>query len=121
MSVETLPEYLSVSQYERGENLGLSSETYFALAKSATSIIRAFSSFMAVYLKRDKEACILDIFPETKDVCLSIHIQQKEGELRLFAAGMDSPDVPTCLLTSANSKEGFEKLQETVKSYLSAA
>jgi hypothetical protein len=117
MSVETLPpNYLSLSPWERGTSLNISFQTYRWLAVNALAITRDNPSFMGIYVT--ESGCCLDIFASTK--CLTIKIDSRAQSLCLFLAeNLDSPEVPTCILSIENSNAGWSQLTETAKFQLS--
>ena len=102
MSAETLPEYLSISQQERGDSLGIDWESYKRLARTSLAISKEDRLTMGLY--RVDGGAALDIFGKTN--CLTILIDSSANELSLFVCPMDSPfGSAVCLLTADNSEE----------------
>jgi hypothetical protein len=96
MTVQTLPQYLSVSQDERGDSFGLSWDDYRHLARSALAIIQEERLTMGLY--RFDQGAALDIFGESN--CLTLVVSENQ----------DSGAGAICLLTVDNCEEGWRKL-----------
>jgi hypothetical protein len=104
MSVETLPEYLNVSQNERGGSLPIDFETYHHLARTALAIIENERLTIGLYRLADGQGCALDVFGKSN--CLTIVIQSSENRLFLYTCPMDSPfGGAVCLLKADNSDD----------------
>ena len=110
MSVETLPEYLNVSEGEQGDSLGIDFETYRHLARTALAIIREEFWTMGIY--RHSEGCGLDIFAER--ICLTILVDVSENRLSLFVCPLDTPFAEAlCLLQVGELRRELAQTPET--------
>jgi hypothetical protein len=112
MSVETLPEYLSIGEQERGDSLGLDFDSYRHLACTALAIIKEERLTMGIY--KVEAGCALDIFGNRQ--CLTIEIDSAANEMSLFACPMNVPfGNAVCLLTVETSEKGWRRLLQMAR------
>ena len=101
MLTETVPEYLSLGQTERGASLGLSPTDYRWLAVTGLSIIEPFeNSLMAIY-QPQPQTVALDLW--IADLCLTVSVDTANATLRLFTAPLDSCEAPVLLFAGTTS------------------
>ena len=113
-AAETVPEYLSVRQTERGASLGISRTDYRLLAVTALSIIQPFENSLMEIYQRQSQIVALDIW--IQDVCLTISINTGNGTRRLFTTGLDSPEPPVLLFAGTSSPEDWRRLKDCLLS-----
>jgi hypothetical protein len=111
MTVDTLPEYLHVSQSERGESFGIDFESYRRLATTALAIIQEESLTMGLY--RVDGGAALDIFGRVN--CLTILVDCAQKQLHLLRSPMDDGAELVCLLTADSSAPGWRKLLQIAR------
>ena len=111
MLTETVPEYLSLGQTERGASLGLSPTDYRWLAVTGLSIIEPFENALMGIYQPEPQTVALDIW--IADRCQTISVDTANGTLRLFTAGLDSPEPPVLLFAgTTTSPADWRKLKD---------
>ena len=120
MSGETLPEYLSVSEQERGDSLGIDFEAHRALARSALRVIAGRDAMMGIYRLADSKGCSLEFWFASAEYCLTIVVNSVENQLSLLSSPMDSGGGVFCLMTVDNSENGWRKLWRLAREEISA-
>jgi hypothetical protein len=114
---ETLPQFVSVSRYEQGNNLGISHSDYRSLARTWLCIVRDLNATTAASRLPGESGCCVHIW--TRDRYLIITVDSSEQELGLFLyADLDAPDDPACIFTGSNSTQDWQLLKETGKEVL---
>ena len=109
IAAETLPEYLSLRQTERGPSLNLSPTDYRSLASTGLSIIQPFeNSLMGIYQPQPKTVA-LDIW--IQDLCLTILLDSDHRQLRLFFAHLDSFSAPVLVFAGVTSPSDWRQLK----------
>ena len=113
-ALETLPEYLSVAEHERGDSLGIDFENYRQLARTSLAIIEDRALTMGLY--RLEDGCALDVFGRSN--CLTIIIQSAQNRLLLYTCPMDSPfGGAVCVFAGGTCPQDWSKLKETALCY----
>ena len=111
MLTETVPDYLSVAPSERGASLGLSPTDYRWLAVTGLSITEPFENALMAIYQPEVQTVALDIW--IADRCQTISVDTSNGTLRLFSAGLDSPQPPALLFAgSTTSPTDWRKLKD---------
>jgi hypothetical protein len=114
MSVETLPDYLAISEAERGESLGIDFATYRVLARTALKTIADREAMMGIYRLAESKGCALDFWFVGAENCLTIVVNAAENQLCLLSSPMDGGQV-VGLLTVDNSEKGWRMLSRIAK------
>jgi hypothetical protein len=116
--IEASPDYVTVAPEERGVSFGLSFQDWRMLATTALGLTQSEGAFMGIYVLPEIKGCFLDIF--TADKCLTIQINSEAKQIALLSVDLDSIAKATCLLSVANSSEGWKQLGQMARSEISA-
>ena len=120
MTIETLPEYLSLEEDERGDSLGLDWESYRYLARTALRITAGHEAMMGIYRLANGQGCALDLWFAGATDCLTIVVNFAENQLCLLSSPMDSAAGVSCLLNADNSDKSWRKLLRLARQEIKA-